>query len=236
MHRHFPTVLSGVEGHVAGQELDLHGEPRPAARQPAHDDVAALGRRVNPVEEQVHGALAWTLLAAAAAFTEERVVTVLVIACPHALGLAVPRVVAISTTIGAHNGLLVRDRRGLEEARHLRAIVFDKTSTLTLGAHRMVAMRTTDGMTEDDALRLAGALERDAAHPVARAIVKSAAERGIALPRASELQAIPGHGVQATVDGRGLAEGVPDLLARLGVEPPTTLRDFAHEAAPRARG
>ena len=79
----------------------------------------------------------------------ERVVTVLVIACPHALGLAVPLVVALSTTLGARNGLLVRDRRGLEEARLLTTVVFDKTGTLTLGQHRVVAMRTVDGLSED---------------------------------------------------------------------------------------
>jgi Cu2+-exporting ATPase len=89
------------------------------------------------------------------AFAIERMVTVLVIACPHALGLAVPLVVAISTTMGARNGLLVRDRRGVEEARNLTAVVFDKTGTLTLGAHRVVDIAIVDGLSVDDALRLA---------------------------------------------------------------------------------
>ncbi|HEX2781896.1 MAG TPA: heavy metal translocating P-type ATPase, partial [Gemmatimonadaceae bacterium] len=159
-----------------------------------------------------------------------------VIACPHALGLAIPLVVAISTTLGARGGLLVRDRRGLEEARNVTAVVFDKTGTLTLGEHRVVAMRTVDGMTDADALRLAAAVEQDAEHPVARAIVKSAEERGIALPRATEFQAIPGHGVQAVVDGRRLAEGGPNLLKRLNVEPAPALRAFAEEASGRGEG
>src|SRR5436305_14275981 len=116
------------------------------------------------------------------AFAVERMVTVLVIACPHALGLAVPLVIAISTTLGAHAGLLVRDRRGLEEARNLNSIVFDKTGTLTLGQHRVVDVAAVEGVTPDDALRLAGAVERDSEHPVAKAIVKSAEERGLQLP------------------------------------------------------
>src|SRR5262245_47733257 len=108
------------------------------------------------------------------AFAIERMVTVLVIACPHALGLAVPLVIAISTTSGARNGLLVRDRRGLEEARRLETVIFDKTGTLTLGAHRVIAITVTGAIAEVDALRLAAALERDAEHPVARAIVTTA--------------------------------------------------------------
>src|SRR6185503_16116908 len=138
-------------------------------------------------------------------------VTVLVIACPHALGLAVPLVLAISTTLGARSGLLVRDRRGLEEARKLTTVVFDKTGTLTLGEHRVVASRT-HGIAEKEALRLAAAVERDAEHPVARAIVKSAAERGIAVPAAEAFDAIPGRGARATVEGRSLAVGGPNLL------------------------
>jgi Cu2+-exporting ATPase len=180
-------------------------------------------------------AAAWTIAGAPSEFTIERVVTVLVIACPHALGLAVPLVVALSTMLGARNGLLVRDRRGLEEARLVTAVMFDKTGTLTLGQHRVVAMRTAGGQSEDEALRLAAAVERDAEHPVAHAIVASANERKLAIPRATDFQAIPGHGVQATVEGRALADGGPNLLKRLGVEPPPELREFADEAASRGQ-
>ncbi|MDQ3308915.1 MAG: heavy metal translocating P-type ATPase, partial [Gemmatimonadota bacterium] len=144
----------------------------------------------------------WLALGAEAAFAIERMVTVLVIACPHALGLAVPLVVAISTTLGARSGLLVRDRRGLEEARNLNAVVFDKTGTLTLGEHRVVEMTTAHGIAPEEALRLAAAVEQDAEHPVARAIVESARERGIEIPRAADFEAIAGHGVRARVDGR----------------------------------
>ena len=181
--------------------------------------------------------LAALLLARAEpAFAVERLVTVLVIACPHALGLAVPLVVAISTTLGARNGLLVRDRRGLEEARLLDAVIFDKTGTLTLGEHRVVAQRSAAGLEDSEALRLAAAVERDAEHPVARAVVSSAKERGLEVPMGSAFEAIPGHGARATVAGRNLAVGGPNLLRRDGLEPPAELVAFASEAAGRGEG
>ena len=180
--------------------------------------------------------IAWLAIGAEVAYAVERLVTVLVIACPHALGLAVPLVIAISTTIGARSGLLVRDRRGLEEARNLTAVVFDKTGTLTLGEHRVVGVRAVAGSDEAAALRLAAAVERDAEHPVARAIVLSARERGLSVPPASDFTAIAGFGVQATVEGRPLAVGGPNLLTRLAAEPPPELRRFADEAAGRGQG
>ena len=178
----------------------------------------------------------WLAAGAEPAFAIERLVTVLVIACPHALGLAVPLVIAISTTLGARSGLLVRDRRGLEEARLLDAVVFDKTGTLTLGEHRVVALRTAGGLTEGEALRLAAALEQDSEHPVARAVVATARERGIAPPRATEFEAVPGYGVRAAADGRRLAVGGPNLLGRLGVAPTAELAEFAEAAAARGQG
>jgi P-type Cu2+ transporter len=181
--------------------------------------------------------VAWLAAGAEFAFAVERLVTVLVIACPHALGLAVPLVIAISTTLGAQNGLLVRDRRGLEEARLLDAVVFDKTGTLTLGEHRVVALRVPEGgILEVEALGLAAAVEQDAEHPVARAIVASARARDIEIPHATGFEAIPGHGVRATVLGRGLAVGGPNLTARLGAMLPPELQDFAETAALRGQG
>ncbi|HEX7009913.1 MAG TPA: heavy metal translocating P-type ATPase, partial [Phycisphaeraceae bacterium] len=171
--------------------------------------------------------LAWLMLGAALDFTITRVVTVLVIACPHALGLAVPLVIAISTTLGARQGLLVRNRRGLEEARQLDVVVFDKTGTLTLGEHRVVESVAVESVSEDEALRLAAAVERDSEHPIAQALLKSAQERGISVPAAQAFQAIPGQGVQATVEGRELKVGGPALLSRLRIEPEPTLREAA---------
>jgi Cu2+-exporting ATPase len=179
--------------------------------------------------------IAWLAAEASGAYAVERLVTVLVIACPHALGLAVPLVIAISTTLGARSGLLVRDRRGLEEARHLDAVVFDKTGTLTLGEHRVVGLRAAGGLTEDDALRLAAAVEQDAEHPVGRAIVSSAAARGLQVPRATDFEAIAGHGVRATVAGRRLEVGGPNLIRRDNVAMPAELEAFADEAAGRGQ-
>ena len=168
------------------------------------------------------------------AFAVERMVTVLVIACPHALGLAVPLVIAISTTLGARGGLLVRDRRGLEEARNLNAVVFDKTGTLTLGEHRVVDV-AVDGIGADDAVRLAAAMERNSEHPVARAIVKSAGERKVAIPASSDFSYAAGRGVQATVEGRRLSAGGPNMLDAAGTKPGPALREAAERAAARGQ-
>ena len=178
----------------------------------------------------------WLAVGADVAYAVERLVTVLVIACPHALGLAVPLVIAISTTLGARSGLLVRNRRGLEEARLLQTVVFDKTGTLTLGQHRVVAQRTVDGLSEDDALRLAAALERDSEHPVARAVVASAAERGLSVPRATEFEANPGYGVHGRVEGRLLAVGGPSLLEQRAIGLPAGLSEFTESAAAQGQG
>lgn len=156
--------------------------------------------------------LAWSLLGAEIDFTVTRMVTVLVIACPHALGLAVPLVTAISTTLGAQNGLLIRDRRGLEEARNLDTVVFDKTGTLTLGAHRVVEIVAAQGQDPDVALSLAAAVERDSEHPIAQALLKSAEDKGIGLPPSSDFQSAAGRGVEALVEGRRFAVGGPALL------------------------
>ncbi|HEU5041700.1 MAG TPA: heavy metal translocating P-type ATPase, partial [Gemmatimonadales bacterium] len=164
--------------------------------------------------------VAWLSLRGDAAFAVERLVTVLVISCPHALGLAVPLVVAISTTLGARGGLLVRDRRGLEEARNLTAIVFDKTGTLTRGEFGVVMITAVPGLADHEALRLAAGVELDSEHSIAQGIVRSAKERGIVPPSAQEFQAIPGIGVSARVDGRSLLVGGPALLKARSVEIP----------------
>ena len=169
------------------------------------------------------------------AFAVERMVTVLVIACPHALGLAVPLVIAIFTTLGARGGLVVRDRRGLEEARNLTTVVFDKTGTLTLGEHRVVDIATSDGTSADEALRLAAAIERDSEHPIARAIVKSAEARSLSIPPSADFKYVAGRGVSATVEQRKLAGGGPNLLKELHVEPERSLRDAAERAAARGQ-
>ncbi|WP_435179226.1 heavy metal translocating P-type ATPase [Halorussus sp. AFM4] len=165
----------------------------------------------------------------------ERVVTVLVIACPHALGLAVPLVVAINTSTAARNGMLVRDRIAMEEARRLDTVVFDKTGTLTKGEHGVVDAATVDGWTGDEALALAAAVEADSEHFVARALRERAAEIGVAPPRASSFEALKGRGVRGDVEGREVYVGGPNLLRSLDLAPPATVAEFADAAGSRGR-
>ncbi len=179
--------------------------------------------------------VSWSLAGKDASFVVERVVTVLVIACPHALGLAVPLVVAISTSLGAQSGLLVRDRRGLEEARNLTTVFFDKTGTLTRGEFRVVEITTRGGLKSEDALALGAAIERDSEHTIAQGIVKSAEERGLAILTAESFQAIPGRGVQAVVEGRLLLLGGPALLRQLDAQLDTPLQAAIDRAAGRGQ-
>src|SRR5207247_6611134 len=108
-----------------------------------------------------------------------RTATVLIIACPHALGLAIPLVIAISTSLGARNGLLVKDRLALERARQLDLVIFDKTGTLTRGQHVLADVAVTEAVAEEEALRLGASVDADSEHPVARAVVEGARKRGI---------------------------------------------------------
>ncbi len=206
------------------------------SRAQALADRAAYWLTLIAVGAGILTLLAWLSLDAPVEFAIQRVVTVLVIACPHALGLAIPLVVAISTTLGARSGLLVRDRRGLEEARNVDAVVFDKTGTLTLGEHRVVDVLTAGDLDPESALRLAAAVEGDSEHPVAAAIVSSAREKGLEVPPATDFEALPGVGVRASVDGRRLEVGGPNLLAARGIEPEPGTKRFAADAAARGRG
>ena len=205
------------------------------SRAQALADRAAFALTVIAVAAAALTLAGWVAGGAEASFVIERVVTVLVIACPHALGLAIPLVVAISTTLGARNGFLVRDRRGLEEARRVNAVFFDKTGTLTRGEFRVVEITTREPLTHEEALALAAAVEHDSEHTIARGIVKSAEERGLALPPAERFRAIPGQGVEAVVGGRQLLIGGPALLRRLTVEPEPALRAAIDRAAARGQ-
>jgi P-type Cu2+ transporter len=179
--------------------------------------------------------IGWQLVGAPIDFSIVRVVTVLVIACPHALGLAVPLVVAISTTMGARSGLLVRDRRGLEEARNLDVVVFDKTGTLTLGEFRVVDIAVADGASDSDVLRIAAGVEAESEHPIARGIVRTAEDRGIDVPPADDFGAITGKGVAATVDGTEYRMGGPALLSEDEARVAPALEEAARRAADRGQ-
>ena len=173
----------------------------------------------------------WQLLGMPIDFTIVRVVTVLVIACPHALGLAVPLVVAISTTLGATNGLLVRDRLGLEEARKMDVVVFDKTGTLTLGEFRVVDMSVAEGLSEEEALTMAAGVEKDSEHSIAKGIVKTAEEKGIEIPDSEEFRALTGKGVAAKMKGREYHMGGPSLLKEEKTKVPPELEEAAEKAS-----
>ncbi|MFF5218405.1 heavy metal translocating P-type ATPase [Micromonospora sp. NPDC000442] len=151
-----------------------------------------------------------------------RTVTVLVIACPHALGLAIPLVIALSTAVSAKAGILVKDRLALERMRTVDAVLFDKTGTLTKGAHTVTATAAASGVSEDEVLRIAGAVEADSEHPLAKALVKVAQDRGLRAV-AANFRSLTGRGVQATVDGTTWAVGGPALLREVGARVPEDL-------------
>ncbi len=222
---------TGDETALAGIMRLVEQAQSSRSRAQALADRAAFFLTIIAIASAALTAIIWPVLGRPWDFTMERVVTVLVIACPHALGLAIPLVVAISTTLGARHGLLVRDRRGLEEARLVNTVVFDKTGTLTLGSHRVVKLAAAEGIGDAEALRLAAAVQRDAEHPIAQALLTSARDRGIDVPRSQGFESMPGRGVRAVVEGRTLHVGGPALLRMLAVEPPETLRRAAETAA-----
>jgi len=150
-----------------------------------------------------------------------RTATVLVIACPHALGLAIPLVIAISTALGARNGLLIKDRMALERARTIDTVIFDKTGTLTRGEPVLA-----DASGDPEALRLAAAVEGDSEHPLARAIVEGAKGRGVSISPATSFEALPGRGARAKVEGHDVAVGGPRLLAEMSLAPLPVAADW----------
>ena len=156
----------------------------------------------------------------------ERTVTVLVIACPHALGLAIPLVIAISTTLAARAGILVKDRLALERMRSVTAVLFDKTGTLTRGQPAVAAVVTTGDGDQERVLALAAAVEADSEHPLAKAIVAAARASG-PVPAATGFRSLPGRGVQASVDGDPVAVGGPALLREHGIDLPDDIRAAA---------
>ncbi len=165
--------------------------------------------------------IAWLVAGKDAAFAIERMVTVMVTTCPHALGVAIPLVVAISTGISARNGLLIRNRTAFEESRKITAMVFDKTGTLTEGAfgvNRVVVL--SDALDEAKLLAAVAALEQQSQHPIAEGIVREAKKCNLSLPVISDFQSITGKGVSATVEGNAWLVVSPGYLKEKGIEQP----------------
>jgi len=163
-------------------------------------DKAAFYLTIIAIGTAVFTFIYW-LIAKDANFALERSVTVLIIACPHALGLAIPLVVSISTALSAKNGLLVRKRLALEAARKLDWVLFDKTGTLTKGEHGVTDVWATKGYTDDDILHLTASLEQNSEHIVGKGIVRKAKEQHVHLDKVANFKALPGLGVQGTLHG-----------------------------------
>jgi Cu2+-exporting ATPase len=203
------TALAGIMRLVAEAQASK-------SRAQAIADRAAMVLTYVAIGAGLVTMIAWLLAGRGADFVAERAVTVVVIACPHALGLAVPLVIAISTTLAARSGLLVRNRLALEVARDLDVMVFDKTGTLTLGEIGVVGV-AADGTGEERVLAVAAGLEEGSEHPLGRAIVEEASSRGVKPSSVSDFEALKGRGVHAKVDGHDAYVGGPRLLETLRV-------------------
>ncbi|WP_419181152.1 copper-translocating P-type ATPase [Haloarcula litorea] len=180
-------------------------------------------------------AVAWVVAVGFNIGVLERVVTVLVIACPHALGLAVPLVVAINTSTAAQNGMLIRDRIAMEEARNLDTVMFDKTGTLTKGEQGVVGIQTAGEWDEERALEIAAGVEGDSEHMIARAIRTAAEERGVQRASVSNFENLRGLGVRAVADGDTVHLGGPNLIEKLGIERSDEIVSFAEDAGSNAQ-
>jgi Cu2+-exporting ATPase len=213
------TALAGIQRLVAEAQ-----ESRSRAQVLA-DRAAALLFYVATGAAVITG-IVWTALGNGDEAVT-RVVTVLVISCPHALGLAIPLTTSISSAMAASNGILVKDRLALEESRTVQAFLFDKTGTLTKGQHTVVGVAGA-GIGEDEVLRIAGGVESDSEHPLARAIVAAAKERGD-VAAATEFRSITGRGVEATADGRSYAVGGPALLRERHLHEPAALAEWSRQ-------
>jgi len=224
------TVASGgslrVRVTAVGEQTALSGIMRLVAA------AQASGSRTQAIADRAAAMLFYVAVAAGAItltywwFAGDRehaltrTATVLIIACPHALGLAIPLVIAISTSLGAQNGLLVKDRLALERARDLDVVVFDKTGTLTRGAPALSGVMAAPGIREDDLFARAAAVESDSEHPLAKVIVAEARRRHLPSLAASQFEALPGRGAQAMISGESVAVGGPRLLSDRNVTAP----------------
>ncbi len=214
------TLLAGI------QRLVAEAQQSRSRAQALADRAAALLFYVAAAAAMVTF-LAWT--AAGNADTAVLLtVGVLVISCPHALGLAIPLVTSLSSAVAARAGILVKDRLALERMRAIDAVLFDKTGTLTKGEHAVVGMAVAEGADQTQAWRIASGVEADSEHPLARAIVRAATEYGPAAA-ASNFRSLTGRGVEATIDGDPYAVGGPTLLRERGIAEPSEVTTVADE-------
>ncbi|MEV8360382.1 heavy metal translocating P-type ATPase [Microbacterium sp. NPDC076895] len=217
------TALAGIQRLVTEAQNSSSRAQRLADRAAALLFWFALGSAVIT-------AIVWTLIGDPDSAVI-RSITVLVIACPHALGLAIPLVVSIATERAARAGVLVKDRLALESMRTVDAVLFDKTGTLTEGAPAVTAVEASGAWSEDDVLALAAAAENASEHPLAAAIVRAATERGIRVPQATGFSSSPAVGVTATVDGHEIRVGGPRMLEQLGADEISAAASWRDEGA-----
>ncbi|MGO0577980.1 heavy metal translocating P-type ATPase [Ornithinimicrobium panacihumi] len=202
------TTLAGINRLVAEAQNSSSRAQRIADRAAALLFWFALGAAILT-------GIVWTLVGDPDAAVV-RSITVLVIACPHALGLAIPLVVSIATERAARGGVLIKDRLALESMRHVDAVLFDKTGTLTKGEPTVTGVAPAGGLNADDVLALAAAAEADSEHPLAKAIVASARDRGLMIEAATGFSSSPAVGVTATVSGHEIRVGGPRMLEEIG--------------------
>ncbi len=217
------TALAGIRRLVAEAQASSSRAQRLA-------DIAAAWLFWFALAAAAITAIVWSTLGMPDAAVV-RAVTVLVIACPHALGLAIPLVVSIATERAARGGVLVKDRLALESMRTIGAVLFDKTGTLTKGAPTVTAVESAGAHTDDELLSLAAAAEGDSEHPLAKAIVRAAAERALAVPAASGFTSSPATGVTARVEGRTVSVGGPRMLEQHGARELDVADDWREQGA-----
>ena len=222
------TFLAGVMRLVAEAQASK-------SRLQILSDRAAFYLTIVAVSGGVITLIAWLLAGADVAFAVARLVAVLVIACPHALGLAVPLVASISTTKAAQNGFLVKQRIALEAARTIDTVLFDKTGTLTKGEFGVINMWSTSGHTTDEVLTLAASLDALSEHPIARAVVTEAKKKGLSLRETKKFEALKGKGVRAMVEEKEVMVGGPALLEGIGITVPSELLRNVAEAGKKGQ-
>jgi Cu2+-exporting ATPase len=229
------VLATGAETALAGIMRLVERAQQSKSRTQVLADKAAGWLFYGALGAAVITAVLWSWAVGFDVEVVERVATVLVIACPHALGLAVPLVVAITTSLAAGNGLLIRDRLAFETVRQVDTVIFDKTGTLTEGTFDVVGTATVAGWNEIEALGLAAAVEADSEHTIARGIRRSAEKHGVPLPTVHAFEAIKGHGVRARHEERTVHVGGPRLLETLQLQLPEVLANFEREASGKSQ-
>ena len=225
------SVLHGASESYLSQVIKLVQDAQKSkSKTQLLADKAAKWLTVIAIVAGIATFLIWYLSGKDLAFSIERMVTVIVICCPHALGLAVPLVVAKSTALSAKNGLLIKNRTAFENARKITTLVFDKTGTLTVGkfeVSKTVAIQ--NGITENDLMRFASALEQNSEHPIATGIMQKVKELSIAVPETENFSAITGKGVEATVEGKKVKVVSPGYLKEENIPLPGNFNTDAAE-------